>query len=225
VAISAANLIARAQSIAGLGAAYISGFIANARWGYWVDDGVEELYQLMIAADPQLFRQSALFTLAGATNWTDLTALIGTTPSAVLNFRQLLGVTRNPVTPNRQTLHRFNFAERDVQWQKPTYRPMGNLLYIEPMEQAPGDYVVFYGQGCAYPFATAANLDDRMEPWAEYIETFAAIQGLVKEKSDTRALEARLAAIAEALEETANRDAGEPDSITDVEDDGSNPWL
>jgi len=42
VAISAANLIARAQSIAGLGAAYISGFIANAHWGYWVDEGVED---------------------------------------------------------------------------------------------------------------------------------------------------------------------------------------
>lgn len=224
----AGQLIVGAQELSGLGADYISRFISTRRWGFWLDEAVEELAQLFIASGgADNFVVTAPMTLTASQNWATLGAggiAPDETPGADNAFRQLIGVTRTPSQPQRRTVHRFNFAERDSQWQSPRYRLMGSRLYIEPMEQAAGDYLVSYVRGPVYPYQASAPLDDCLTPHREFLMVWMAIQALTKEKSSTAALETRLAALAELVETNGTGDVGEAESITDVVDDGGITW-
>lgn len=220
------SLIAGAAELADLGG-YTSGesaFITHAAWRVWVQEATEELYQLILAqGGEEMFALTQPFTITtGNSVSLTYTESGGNDVSA---FRQLVALTRDPGTPQRRTVHPYEFAERDSQWMEPRYRLMGHTLFIEPEEQAVGVYQLTYLGGPINWLSTNDSdlLDPPgLEPWKEFIMVSAAIKALGKERTATTDLAARLAAITEEIETHAgSMDRGEPGTVTDVGDDGT----
>ena len=225
---NANDLIAGAAELADLGG-YSSGensFLGQSVWRVWIQEATEELYKLILAqGGEEMLSITQNFTITTGNSVALAQTETGTVFTAA--FRQLIGLTRDPGTPQRRTVHPFEFAERDSQWMEPRYRLMGHTLYIEPEEQAVGNYQLTYLGG---PQNWLGSGDDNnqlsptgLEPWKEFIMISAAIKALAtNERTSTAELEARLAAIVEEIETHAgSMDRGEPDKVTDVSDDGS----
>jgi hypothetical protein len=227
--VSDANaLIAGAAELADLGG-YTSGentFLTHAAWRVWIQEATEELYQLILAqGGEEMLSITQNFTITTGNSVALTFTETGGGPSNQA-FRQLLGVTRDPGTPQRRTVHPFEFAERDSQWMEPRYRLMGHTLFIEPEEQAVGAYQLTY-LGGPVNWLTIGDDGDPLSPpilehYREFIMISAAIKALGKEKSATTDLQARLQEIVEEIETHAgSMDRGEPDKVTDIGDDGS----
>lgn len=225
---TANSLIAGAAELADLGG-YTPGentFLTHVAWRVWVQEATEELYQLILARGGEEM-VSAVQNFTITTGNSVALAVTESGSGSVNAFRQVLGLTRDPGTPQRRTVHPYEFAERDSQWMEPRYRLMGNTLFIEPEEQAVGSYQLTYVTG---PINWLADGDDNsvlqpqgLEPWSEFIMISAAIKALgTKEKTSTAELEARLAAINEEIETHAgSMDRGDPGTVTDAGDDGT----
>lgn len=224
------SLIAGAAELADLGGYTAGGgnnFLGNSIWRVWVQEATEELYQLILAqGGEEMLAIPQSFTITSGNSVALAKTETGDGPANAA-FRQLIALTRDPGTPQRRTVHPFEFAERDSQWMEPRYRLMGHTLFIEPEEQAVGTYQLTYLGGPTNWLVIGDDGDPLsppgLEPWKEFIMISAAIKALAtNEKTSTAELEARLAAIVEEIETHAgSMDRGEPGGVTDASDDGT----
>lgn len=213
------ELIGGAAEIADLGS-YTTGqegiFVTDNTWFRWLNEAVDELYQLVLAeGGEELVSIGQSFTLT-------------TTNSVAINteadggFRQLLSVTRDPGTPQRRTVHRYEFAERDSQWMEPRYRLMGHTLFIEPEEQAAGSYQLLYLGGMSQFDDSNFLTPDGLGQFKEWIMVTAALKAIRKAGGSTGDVAARLEQLtADVVDYCGKMDIGEADKVTDVSDDGS----
>lgn len=308
------------------------GFVPTSLWNEWISQAVKELQRLLISANPDSYLSTYDFTLT-----TDNEV---TLPS---DFYGIRGLTLNPDAANRQTIHKFQFGERDVAtstvnaWcgypASRRYRVVSRTkLIIEPKLSCAGDYRLYYiplapvladpvtvafdidaadsgsvpptggldgtgswqlanandanatdipadggfdltldfdagppdntpfsgvynvvavglppnfglptfgvsnlasvsgltnplagtGEYTYQPDGTVNELDENLEPYAEYIMICTAIKALEKEESDTTGLEQRKAIMRSDILENSNLDENEPNTIVDTRDmDGS----
>jgi hypothetical protein len=189
----------------------------TAAWNAWINQAIEALYRRVTAVDPEAFYSTADFTLTGGTS--------GSSYALPATLRTLLGVTKDPTSTSRTTIPKFTFRDRNDFRPFPfldypactsrRYRILGASLAIEPFEQAAGSYRIHYRQGPTVLTSDVSVLDPVLEPFAEYVELFAARKALGTEETDTSELAARMRELEQEIILNAARDVA-TDGISDT---------
>lgn len=215
-----------------------SNFVTKSEWRSYINQSLFELYDLLTTvyedynvADP------IKFTSDGSTYQYDLPNGVNEFLNANTNvtftpepFYKLLGVdlALNTVNNGYVTINKFNFIDRNRFVYPNTsstiygvfnlqYRVMGNKIQFIPTPSAGQQIRLWY-----IPRLTELLQDTDISTlgisgWIEYAIVRAAIYCLAKEESDTTKLEQQLLFIKARIEESAaNRDAGQPDKISDT---------
>lgn len=217
-----------------------SNFVGTAEWNTNINDSAFELYDLLTTLYEDYFlAPGAIFQTNGtsqfyalpdgATNFQDLTG----TPFLARPFYKLVGVDCGVALNNNAwvTLHKFNFSSRN-RYIFPqitstflgvfnlAYRVMGDNIEFIPTPSGAQYIRLWYIPRMTKLLKDTDILTD-ISGWSEYIVIDAAIKALEKEESDTSLLMAQKQAMKIRIEETAmNRDAGMPDTISDVRGSG-----
>lgn len=197
-----------------------SGFVQDTTWTRWINDGIEGLYRIASKRRVGAFQTFSDVTLSSASN---LIAKPAT-------FRNLLGVTLDPTSPSlRRSLPKYNFGERDSLglYGARSYRVIGQNISIEPFQLCAGNYRIHYVAGPTLLVADNDVIDSILEPYDEYVTTWAAIRALSKEESDTSDLYRDLAKAEQDIDESfAMMDGDDPSSIVDADNRGPTfPWI
>ena len=96
-----------------------SDFILTAQWSLWANEGIRELHGVIANAHGDTFFTQLDFSLAAGDRgiWTT-----STTPVALpADFMRIRGLDFNPGTSSRETVHRFNFGDRNAIGGSPRY--------------------------------------------------------------------------------------------------------
>lgn len=185
--------------------------VSDTTWNNWINDGIERLYRIVYKLDAGAFQTSAPFTLTAASN---------TFPKPA-GWRRTIGVSLDPSSPSmRRSLPKYMFGERDSlgQFGPRSYHMIGQNLVIEPFQLCAGNYALYYVSGPTILAADADLIDAVLEPYDDYVTTWAAIRALGKEESDNRDLYTDLAGIEQSvIEMFAMSDGDDPSTIVDVD--------
>jgi hypothetical protein len=200
-----------------------SNFVTLPEWNTYINQSYFELYDLLVQKyGNDYYVQSFTFTTDGSQSY----ALPdGVNNDAALAFYKLLGIDA-AVGTGWLTLKKYEFIERNsyVYPQITTnllgiagmrYRLVGTSLQFIPTPAGGQTIQVWY-----VPRLTAMLRDtdtcDGVSGWTEYIAVDAAIKALQKEESDVSILMVQKQALIARIEAAAeNRDAGEPERISD----------
>lgn len=147
------------------------------------------------------------------------------------DFYKLLGVdlalAASPSNPAWVTLKKFDFISRNryVYPQLTStylgvfnlrYRLVGGQIMFIPTPSS-GQYIRLWYIPTLTTLAALSDTVQGVSGWTEYIICDAAIKCAQKEESDVSVLELQKAGLVKRIEESAmNRDAGQPDTISDV---------
>jgi len=193
-----------------------SGFVTDPEITNYINNSASELYDILVSRFEDYYTQLPLaFNIAS-----------GTTYTLPADFYKLRGVDKDFGGGDFASLSKFNFQERNRQnnslsralSRRPDvqYRIIGKELVITPTDTATGDYRLWY----IPQFDKLVDLTDELDTiqgWEEYVIVDAAIKCMQKEESDVSVLLVQKQALISRIEAMANnRDAGEPESITDV---------
>lgn len=214
--VTGTNLIDAASDLADL---VNDPHVAPATWLRWANRGQEKLWRKLTTLYQGFYVKTSDFTLAGGA--------AGDTSALPSDCRQVLGVSKDPDNLTlRTTLHRRNFEERDEQYRR-TFAVIDQALDIQPFEYAAGSYRIYYVAGPTALTVVGSTIDVQLEPYVEFLETYMAIQGKLKEESDASDLKESIKEIWDEIEAVAmQRNAGIGETIVDVERTGGVwPWL
>lgn len=199
-----------------------SNFVNMPEWNTYINMAYAELRDLLITTYEDYYLATAYtFTTDGTTFQYSLPT----------DFGKMLGVDIGIAggTTGYVTLHKFDFIERNsyvfpqitTQLQgvfNPRYRVMGDKLMFIPTPSAGQTVRLWY-----VPRMTVLLQDtdtvDGINGWEEYIVVDAAIRALQKEESTeaVQVLMAQKQALIQRIEDSAqNRDAGQPDTISNT---------
>jgi fibronectin type 3 domain-containing protein len=196
-----------------------SDFVTMPEWNSYISQSYFELYDLLITVYEDYFVQSP-YSIT-----TDGTAQL-TLPN---DFYKLLGVDIGVAASTNAwvTLKKFDFISRNrfVYPQITStalgifnlqYRLVGNTLYFIPTPSAGQTVRIWYIPKLTQPLQDTDILTGT-SGWLEYVIVDAAIKALQKEESDVTVLAMQKAALIKRIEESSmNRDAGQPDTISDT---------
>jgi hypothetical protein len=225
-----------------------SNFVTLTEWNKFINLACNELYDLLIAAYEDYFMAPrAQFTSTantfiyalpnGTASFTGLDGQSFVAPA----FYKLLGVDLGLNTANSAfvTIHKYNMIDRN-KYVYPNsggtqygvfnmrYRLVGNKIEFIPPPSANQVIQLLY-----IPRLTPLLQDTDITTigyggWLQYVIVRAAKYALDKEESDTSKLDSELLFLKERIEAIAqNRDAGQPDTISDTRgssDTGSAPF-
>lgn len=211
-----------------------SQFVTTPEWNTYINQSYFELYDLLIqkygneyyVAIPYLFQTSGVqfYNLPDGTS-----AYHDVNGGTAMPFYKLLGVDLglDQATNAWITLKKFEFISRNrfVYPQITTnllgvaglrYRLFGNQLDLIPSPVA-GQFVRVWYIPRMRQLLKDVDMVDGVSGWTEYIAVDAAIKALQKEESDVSVLMAQKQALIIRIEAAAeNRDAGEPETISDT---------
>lgn len=206
-----------------------SNFIKKSEWNNYINQSMYELYDLLVTA------YEDYFTILGATFNTDgvnssYAIPNGTNYNGAPALYKLMGLDLGlPSASNGfVSIEKYNFSERNKYFYPNTsatlygvynlqYRMLNNQINFIPLPSANQPIRIWYIPRLRPLLQDSDTTTDSISGWIEYVIIDAAIKALQKEESDTSALMAQKAALKARIEETAiNRDAGRPDTITDV---------
>lgn len=195
-----------------------SDFVSDSELTTYINHSLAELHDLLIGAYCEDYVMEEYSFIADGTN------LSYALPA---DFYHLRGVdVRTNQSGDWATVKRFNFNRRNEQQNAFTwnllglpyleYRLVGSNIRFNRIPDANMQIRIFY-----YPKAVTLVVDadtyDDVNKFAEYIVTDVAIKMLQKEESDTQVLMAQKQALKARIEAMAqNRDANEPESVSDV---------
>lgn len=202
-----------------------SSFVSTTEWTNFINSAYYALYDLLIQKyGDQYFVNQSTATTSGTTQFITLP----------VDFYKLIGVDLLISAPDWWvTLKPFEFAERNrfalrnyqsfYGLSNLRYHLQGGNLMLTPQPSGGQTLRIWY-----IPRLTAlvndSDIVDGVSGWEHYIVLEAAIHALMKEESDTTALEAQKAEIVRRIESVAeNRDAGGPATVSDTA--SSNPWT
>jgi hypothetical protein len=224
---------------------YGSEFVQTPELNSMINNSLAELYDLLITAYEDYFKApNAIFYTAG-------NQMAYSVPNGALSFQddsgasfvaepiyKLLGVDLSAGSSNNGwvTVEKFNFADRN-RFVYPNsasqiygvlnlcYRYMGSKLEFIPTPSANQairlQYIPRLPQLVKPWDITTTNISG----WLEYVLVDVAIKILQKEESDTTELERQKLMLKQRIEEAAqNKDAGRPDTISDVSGRGGYGW-
>lgn len=205
-----------------------SQFLTVSEWNFNINQSAKEYYDLLITAYEDYFvAPRVLFATDGTNAQFDLPN--GQNYSGAPALYKLYGVDCGLDASNNAwiSLKKFTFIERN-RYVFPQinstflgvfnlqYRMLGNKIEFIPTPSGNQFIGLWY-----YPRLPAMLADtdalDGFGGWTEYVILDAAIKALRKEESDTSLLNAQKMALMKRIEEVAqNRDAGQPDCISDT---------
>lgn len=225
-----------------------SNFVTNPEWRNYINQAMFELYDLLITvyedyyiAPPIQFIANGnqfLFPLPNGSN-TFQDALNPNVTITPRPFYKLSGIDLALNTaPNAYvTLKKFNFIDRNSFVYptsggslfgifNPEYRIMGQNVQMIPTPSASQTFRMWYIPRLKELLLETDTTDTGISGWIEYVIVRAAKYALDKEESDSSVLTQEIAFLKTRIEESAvNRDAGMPDSISEVRRSGSgNGW-
>lgn len=213
-----------------------SQFVTLSEWNFFINQAAFELYDLLVTNyEDQYVAQPAYFTTNGTTYQFPL-------PDGVISFTnmagqsyvappfyKLLGVDLglNNAPNGFVTVKKFNFIDRN-QYVFPNtastiygvfnlqYRMLGNTIEFIPVPSASQPIRIWYIPRMPQLLQDTDILDG-INGWSQYVIIRAAKYALDKEESDTSKLDAELLFLKQRIEETSsNRDAGQPDTVSDT---------
>ena len=209
-----------------------SKFVTLPEWNKYINQSYFELYDLLVTAfedyylaEPYIFQTdgtNSAYTLPNGT-------LVGTDSVTTKPFYKLMGVDLGLANNNnaKVTIHKYDFIERN-RYVYPNitstflgvfnmrYRIMGDKIRFIPTPSA-GQYVTLWYVPRVTQLLNDTDVADGVSGWTEYIIIDAAIKALQKEESDVTILLAEKAALIKRIEDSAmNRDAGQPDTISNT---------
>lgn len=212
-----------------------SQFVTNGEWNQYINKAMFELYDLLITVYEDYFvAQPAMFQTNGQTQQYPLPNGSNTfidqsgqtfTPSP---FYKLLGLDLQ--VQNTQngwvTINKYNFIDRN-QFVYPNtsstiygvfnmrYRVIGANIQFIPTPSANQGIRIWYIPRLTELLQDTDTTTQGISGWIEYVIVRAAKYALDKEESDTTKLDAELLFLKTRIEESAaNRDAGQPDTIS-----------
>lgn len=204
-----------------------SKFVTTPEWNTYINQSLFELYDLLVnsyedyaLASPVTFSTdgSARYALPNGTNYS------GASP-----FYKMMGVdlALNQNDDSWIPIPKFNFIDRN-NYIYPTmgatfygaynlsYRVMGSNIEFIPSPSS-GQTVRLWYIPRFTQLLKDTDIADGYSGWLEYVIVDAAIKALQKEESDTSVLLLQKQALIKRIEESAsNRDAGQPDTISDT---------
>lgn len=195
-------------------------FVSDPELISYINQSYFELYDLLIT-EYEDYYVKAPYIFA-----TDGTTMQYTLPA---DFYKLLGVDLglSNTTNAWVTLRKFDFIGRNryVYPQLAStylgvfnlrYRLVGNTLMFIPTPSS-GQYVRMWYIPTLVTLSSLSDTTDGISGWTEYIICDAAIKCAQKEESDVTVLMAQKMGLIKRIEDSAmNRDAGQPDTISDV---------
>lgn len=220
-----------------------SNFVTLPEWNNYINKAMFELYDLLttVFEDYNVARPIQFvcdgsqyrFPLPNGSN----TFLNADNPSETIlppPFYKLLGVdlALNNATNAYVTINKFNFIDRNRFVYPNTastiygvfnlqYRIMGSYLEFIPTPSAGQAIRLWYIPRLTELLQDTDTTDIGISGWIEYVIVRAAKYALDKEESDTAKLTEQIVFLKARIEETAaNRDAGQPDSISDTRSNG-----
>ncbi len=221
-----------------------SQFVTTPEWNRYINTSLYELYDLLITLYEDYFLATPIqFTANGSTYLYPLPNGSNTfinsltqasfTPPALY---KLIGVDLALQTANNAfvTVNKFNFIDRNRFIYPNTastiygvfnlqYRMMGNNITFIPTPSAAQSIRLWYIPRLTNLLADTDTTSFGISGWDEYVITKAAYYALIKEESDTSALVMQLQSLTERITTAAsNRDAGQPDKISDTR--AGNGW-
>ncbi len=177
----------------------------------FINASADELYDLLTLKFQDYNLSSTALTTANGTGTYAL-------PS---DFYKLMGVDIT-INGREMALNEFTFSERhrhqagDVGSPALSYRIEGTNLRIRPTPTAVYSGTIWYTPTRAL-LVNAGDTLAGVSGWEEYVVVDAAIRCLAKEESDTTALERKLMALKQRIEEAAAvRSPAEPSRMVDV---------
>jgi hypothetical protein len=220
-----------------------SQFVTTNEWNFFINQALFELYDLLVTAYEDYFAAVPIqFTTDGSQNLYDLpngtltftNASTGASGYAAPPFYKLLGVDLGINTVNNAfvTVRKFNFIDRN-KFLYPNsastiygvfnlqYRLLGNQIEFIPTPSANQPIRIWYIPRLTMLLQDTDTTTAGVSGWLQYVIVRAAKYALDKEESDTSKLDAELLFLKTRIEESAvNRDAGQPDTISDVRSAG-----
>ncbi len=195
-----------------------SNFVTLPEWNSYINQSAFELYDLLIDVYEDYYVTGPTDLTTDGTNMVPL-------PS---DFYKLMGVDGSPGSSNCfVTLKKFNFIARNryiypqlpntlLGIFNPQYRLVGSNLMLIPTPQA-GQTVRIWYIPKMVQLLQDTDILQGVSGWSEYIICDAAIKALQKEESDVSILGMQKMALIKRIEDSAmNRDAGQPDTISDT---------
>lgn len=229
---SLAEIRLRAQQRADL---VNSNFVSLPEWNSYINQSYMELYDLLVTTYEDYYVASPVSFQSNGTDY--LYPLPdGTNYSAASAFYKLLGVDLavNSASNAWVTINKFNFIDRNKFVYPNTastiygvfnlrYRLMGRNIEFIPTPSAGQTMRLWYIPRLTQLLQDTDIASDAISGWIEYVIVDAAIKALQKEESDVTILFAQKQALIKRIEDSAmNRDAGQPDTISNVRN--GNGW-
>ena len=195
-------------------------FISDSELTTYINESYAELYDMMIATFEDYFTIETNITVSGGTGRLTL-------PS---DFYKLRGLDKALGGGNHATVYKFTFNDRNVTESNPfrltsafglrtEYRIVKGELLLVPASPANGVYRLWYMPQITFLSASTDTVDVP-NGFDEYVVIDAAIKCLTKEESSTEVLERAKVLMTQRIESMAsNRDADQPESVTDVNSD------
>jgi hypothetical protein len=221
-----------------------SQFVTLTEWNYFINQAMLELYDLLITVYEDYF---AAPEISFASNGTDYlyplpdgkitftnTDNQANTPIVAAPFYKLLGMDLgiNTAANAFVTMNKYNLIDRN-KFIYPNsastiygvfnlqYRIMGNRIRFIPTPSAGQLIRLLYAPRLPQLLKDNDLTTIGFSGWLQYVIVRAAKYALDKEESDTSKLDAELIFLKQRIEETAdNRDAGQPDKISDTRNSG-----
>lgn len=213
-----------------------SNFVTLPEWNFFINQAAFELYDLLTTLFEDYFvTQPAYFTTDGSTYQFPLpNGILPFTNQAgqsyiAAPFYKLMGVDLglNNAPNGFVTVKKFNFIDRNMYVFPNTastiygvfnlqYRLVGNTIEFIPIPSASQPIRIWYIPRMPQLLQDTDVLDG-VSGWTQYVIIRAAKYALDKEESDTTKLDEELLYLKGRIEESAmNRDAGQPDTISDT---------
>ncbi len=215
-----------------------SQFVTQAEWRNYINQAMFELYDLLVTVYEDYFIATPVqFVVSGTTSSYPLpngTMLFNNPytgqPFVAPPFYKALGVDLavNNTTNAYVTVDKFNFSDRNnYVYPNSTsaiygvfniqYRIMGQNIQFIPLPSGGQAIRLWYIPRLVELLNDNDITQMGISGWIEYVIVRAAKYALDKEESDTTILTQEIAFLKQRIEESAaNRDAGRPDTISDV---------
>lgn len=215
-----------------------SNFVTMYEWNTFINLAMYELYDLLVTVFEDYYSaQPIQFACDGSTYRYALPNGLNTFTNADTGatftprpFYKLLGVdlALNNATNAYVTVNKFNFIDRNRFVYPNTastiygvfnlqYRTMGDSIEFIPTPSAGQNIRIWYIPRLLSLVVDTDITTIGFSGWLNYVIVRAAKYALDKEESDTSKLDAELLFLKARIEETAsNRDAGQPDTISDT---------
>ncbi len=192
-----------------------SNFVEDAELVNYINSSIAELHDILVQAyGSDYFVTTDDFTTTSNDNTYDLPE----------DFYKLHAVDARVNGSDYVNITKFNFNERNASASSDyfKYRIVGSSIMFAPTPSAGTAIRVWYTPLATKLEEDADELND-FNQYSEYVIVDAAIKMLLKEESDVAELMAIKQGLLQRITYAAeNRDAAQPESITDVYSDGEN---